>query len=499
MVGMTALPERHYRGSYLQGQFVAVSDPSGEVKSFNPGNLNQAPLPIEYAYAHVQEAVASARRAFVAWKAMAAGQRLANLRRYFELLQARSETLAQHLSFEVGKPLWESRLEIDETLQMLSYFLGLGAASAPEKIEDGFVRHHARGVMAVIPPGSMPVYGAHWHFFPCLVYGNTVVLKASQVAPLTGQYLAEIAHESGLPPGVFNLVQGESELARRLTLDREIDGVFFTGHYETGLKIQKQIVGDYWKVCVVEVVGKNSILVWDDADYPRALRETLFSSLVTTGQRTTSASRVLVHEKLFDKFLTDFHALAKKCRIGLGLVDGDGAPFLGPLMNETIQENYLRYQGIAIREGCEEIMRGKSLDRETKGFYVSPSIHLVNRPDPKSVYQQSEVFGPNVAFCKVRDLEEAKEWLNLPEHGLVASVYSASRDPFTRLADEVHVGLMHWNRPTTAPTFTLPSAGQKKSGNHRPMGSFSVHQCTYPVAGLEAKSDGMKLPTQMPS
>src|SRR5208337_2009287 len=99
--------------------------------------------------------------------------------------------------------------------------------------------------------------------------------------------------------------------------------------------------------------------------------------------------------------------LSKKCRIGPPLTDGDQAPFMGPLLSEGVMENYLRYQGIAVREGCEEVMRGKLLERDEKGYYVSPSIHLVEAPDAKSVYQKNEIFGPNVAIYKVRDLEEA--------------------------------------------------------------------------------------------
>ena len=169
---------------------------------------------------------------------------------------------------------------------------------------------------------------------------------------------------------------------------------------------------------------------------------------------------------------------------------------MGPLLNDEAVENYIRYQGIAVREGCEEIMRGKSLDRNPKGHYVSPSIHLVSKPDPKSVYQKSEIFGPNVALYAVDDIEEAIDILNLSQHGLVTSVYSKTREVFQRACENVRVGTLHWNRPTHAPTYRLPRGGLKKSGNSRALGSLAWQQCTYPVSATERES-GWSI-TQLP-
>ncbi len=162
-------------------------------------------------------------------------------------------------------------------------------------------------------------------------------------------------------------------------------------------------------------------------------------------------------------------------------------------------ENYLRFQGMAVREGCEEIMRGKTLERDKKGYYVSPSIHVVENPDAKAVYQTSEVIGPNVAVYKVTDLEAAIDVVNLPRFGLAASIYTAARENFLRLSEEARVGVFHWNGMTVKNSYRLPYGGIKKSGNHRPMGSSALYQCTYPVSSLEYAQDAkVEVPATFP-
>lgn len=495
---------RRYLGNYILGQFVQVHDANGEVLSTNPGNLDAPSIKCAFSFEHIHEAVVAAQRGTVAWRRLALSDRLAALSVYRQKLAGANERAAELISFETGKPLWEAREEIAETLCVVDYYLDAAKQTAIETAgQDGAcatrINHYPRGVAAIISPAISPILDVHLHLIPALAYGNTVVLKASRQAPLVGQLIAEIANEAALPAGALNLVQGDGEVARRLVSHSEIQMVLYTGSYETGLKIEKQVVADYGKVVVLDMVGKNGALVWGDCDYAQALHETLYSAFLTSGQRRTTASRVLVQRTLFDKFLADFHALAKKASIGYGLTETDG-PFMGPLLNDEAVENYIRYQGIAVREGCEEIMRGKSLERNPKGHYVSPSIHLVGKADPKSVYQKSEIFGPNVALYPVDDLDEAVEILNLSQHGLVASIYSQDRSVFLRACENVRVGTMHWNRPTHTPTYRLPRGGLKKSGNARVMGSTAWQQCTYPVASTEgaAKWDTASLPASLP-
>jgi succinylglutamic semialdehyde dehydrogenase len=502
-------PQREYLGNYLLGAFVRVNDSNGTVLSRNPGDLDIPAVACPFSFDHVHEAVIAANRGFTPWRKMALSDRLAALSHYRKALDARAASIAEMITFETGKPLWESRQELAETLEIVDYYLE-SASKAPLETRQNDpeitfgtrINHYPRGVVAVVSPGINPVSDVHLHVLPALVFGNAVVMKASRSAPLVGQAIAECFHQAQLPAGVFNLVHGDEEVARRLVSHPEVQVVLYTGSYDTGLKVQKQIVSDYWKTSVLDMVGKNSILIWEDAHYAQALHETIYSAFLTSGQRRTTASRVLVHESLMDRFLNDFHSLAKKASVGYGFVATENSPFMGPLLNEGAVENYIRYQGIAVREGCEEIMRGKSLERNPKGHYVSPSLHRVPKPDPKSVYQKSEIFGPNVALYGVTEIEEAIEILNLSQHGLVASVYSASRDPFMKLSENVKVGTLHWNRHTHTETYRLPRGGLKKSGNSRAMGSLAWQQCTYPVVSTETEVakdwDSEALPLAMP-
>jgi succinylglutamic semialdehyde dehydrogenase len=495
------------RGSYIQGQFQKITDPNGEIASRDPGDLDRPAVNFPFSFEHVHEAVAASKRSFASWKRLSRAARYSAVTKYRDLLKTRKDAVASTITREIGKPLWEARDEVDAALSAIDFFLHLDLDSESTlKIADagtnsaGVIRFLPRGVMTILTPANLPVYLSHTQFIPSLLMGNTVVLKSSKNAPLTGQALAEIVHDSGLPAGVFNVIHGDSEVARRLVSHADVDGIFFTGSYETGTKIKKQILSDYGKVLVLQMVGKNGVVVWDDSNYEMALAESLLSAFLTTGQRYTSASQLLVHHKIFDRFLTDFHALAKKCRVGYGMGEGEQSPFMGPLVSEAAMENYLRYQGMAVREGCEEVMRGKTLERERKGYYVSPSIHIVGHWDPKSIYQKNEMYGPNVALYRVKELEEVTEILNQTQYGLVSSIYTASRENYLQVAEDVRVGQLHWNRPTTAWAHTLASQGIKKSGNARPMGIFSSQQCTYPMSSLErtAVFDAKELPAAFP-
>src|SRR5690606_30786712 len=149
-----------------------------------------------------------------------------------------------------------------------------------------------------------------------------------------------------------------------------------------------------WKILALEMGGKNSTIIWEDADLEKAVYETLIGAFLTTGQRCSGTSKVILHKKIKAKFLDNFYASAKK----LVVDHWSKNPFMGPLISADAVEKYIRFQEIAKREGAESIMRGKALSLEKEGYYVTPSIYTVPKFDPKSVYQNNEIFGPNVAI-----------------------------------------------------------------------------------------------------
>ncbi len=222
-----------------------------------------------------------------------------------------------------------------------------------------------------------------------------------------------------------------------------------------------------------------------DANFDVALYETLTGAFVTAGQRCSATSRVIVHNKIIERFVEKFHQRAKAFSIGYPLDN----PFMGPLVEAGSVDRYMKFLGIAQREGCEIIMRGKALDIGVQGNYVTPSVCWVKNASvdasKKSVYQQTELFAPNVAILGVNSIEEAIAQANCTQYGLVASVFSQDRGIYERCLEDLQMGLVNWNKATVGASSRLPFGGLKKSGNHFPTAVSASLYCTYPVASLE--------------
>jgi succinylglutamic semialdehyde dehydrogenase len=277
------------------------------------------------------------------------------------------------------------------------------------------------------------------------------------------------------------LVHGLGETGKRLTTHELVNGILFTGSYEVGLKIKQDTMTHAGKILALEMGGKNATIVWNDADMKKAVFETLTGAFLSTGQRCACTSRILLHKSIRDEFLDHFYAAAKRIKIGHWKDD----VFMGPLISGDAVEKYIRFQEIAKREGAETLMRGKALSLEHDGYYVTPSINIVEKYDPKSVYQKSEIFGPNVAVYTIEDFDEAMMINNSTGFGLSMALFTKNRSLYERSILEAKVGILNWNRTTNGASSKLPFGGLGKSGNDRPSGSFAVEYCTVPVASLE--------------
>jgi succinylglutamic semialdehyde dehydrogenase len=263
--------------------------------------------------------------------------------------------------------------------------------------------------------------------------------------------------------------------------DELVDGVLFTGSYETGLKIKQKTLEQYWKILALEMGGKNATIVWNDADLNKAVHDTVVGAFMSTGQRCSGTSRVILHDEIADQFVERFYETAKKLTIG----HWKDNPFMGPLINAGAVEKYLRFQEIASREGAERLMRGKALDLDHQGYYVTPSICLVPEFREDSVYQKTEIFGPNVSIYRTRDLEHALKINRSTGYGLVTAIFSKSKQVYEDVLLGARTGLVNWNRTTNGASSRLPFGGFGKSGNDRPSADFAVLYCTMPVASLE--------------
>jgi succinylglutamic semialdehyde dehydrogenase len=477
-----------FLGDYIDGQWVKSDRPDGEFTDISPADLKDEIMRLEYRYDHVARAAAAAEKAFKSWSLTPVSERFSALRRLKEVYISEADNMATVIARETGKPLWETNTEVKAMINKIDITLDhsmklVEDTKVPNALPnvDGYIRHRARGVMAILGPFNFPGHLPNGHIIPALATGNTVVFKPSELTPAIGQMMAQMFEKAQFPKGVFNLVQGIGETGKRLCADENVDGVLFTGSYETGLKIKQSTIEHYWKLLALEMGGKNATVVWDDADLNKALYETIQGAYLSAGQRCSGTSRIILHKSIAEKFTERFYETAKKLTIGYWKDN----PFMGPLINSDAVEKYLRFQEIAQREGCERLMRGKALDTGRPGYYVTPSICLVKEFKEDSVYQKSEIFGPNVAIYTVDDFDQALKINDSTGFGLSLAVFTKDRARYDRAVQEARCGLVNWNRTTNGASSRLPFGGFGKSGNDRPTAHYAVQYCTVPISTLE--------------
>jgi succinylglutamic semialdehyde dehydrogenase len=478
------------RGDFVGGAFALPDAATGEIPLEDPGDLDCALGAFPFSEEAVDAAVASARRAWPAWRDATPDARAELLRRFGRAIADDADPLARLIAQEVGKPLWEARSEVAAMVSKVDITLGAGLELVREKSEAlapgqvGRWRAHARGVLAVLGPFNFPGHLVHGHVVPALATGNTVVVKPSERAAAVGQRYAELAARAGFPPGVFNLVQGDGAQGARLALHPELDGVLFTGSWAVGRRILEGTLDQPWKIVALELGGKNGALVCDDADLDAAAFHVAYGAAVTAGQRCSSTSRVFVDRRVADAFLDRLARALASLRIGYPL-DDDG--FLGPVISAVARERHAAVLRLARQDGAELLVAGGPCDGPRRGHYVRPTLHRVRALDPASRYQREEHFVPDAFACAVDGLDEGIAALEASDYGLVAAVFTRSRERYERVWREARVGVLNWNTSTVGASSKLPFGGVKKSGNDRAAAIASTLYCTYPVASLEVE------------
>ena len=477
-----------FAGDFINGRFMLADKTDGQFKDISPADLHDQVMNVTYKLDHVDRACEAARKAYLPWAKLSVDERKKYLLKLKEIFVAHESQMAELIARDTGKSLWDATTEakalagkIDITLNASLKLIAEERISNALPQVDGVIRYRSRGVMAVIGPFNFPAHLPNGHIIPALISGNTIVYKPSEQTPAVAQLYAQMIEKAEFPAGVFNLVHGEAETGRRLVAHESIDGILFTGSYEVGLKIKQETLNHYWKILALEMGGKNATVVWEDADLDKAIYETLVGAYMSTGQRCSGTSRIILHDKIADQFTERFYQAAKKLTIG----HWSKNPFMGPLINAPAVDKYIRFQEMANRENCESLMRGKALELEHKGHYVTPSIHLVKSYDPQSVYQKTEIFGPNVAIYRSSDFDKAMEMVNSTGYGLVMALFSRNSELYHNALLQARVGLLNWNRTTNGASSRLPFGGMGKSGNDRPSAHFAIQYCTVPVASLE--------------
>jgi len=483
LASMTALPTLEGPGDYIAGRFVDPTPREGEVVAVSPADTRDVIARYGFSAAQVDDAVVAARAAFPAFRRLGEPARRELLFAYQSKLKEHRELLALTIAREVGKPLWEAKTEVDAMIAKVDLSLGDGARfTANETLETlpGEIRHAPLGVLAVIGPFNFPGHLPNGQIVPALLTGNTVVHKPSEKTPCTATLMARCMHEAGIPPGAFNVVQGDGRIGAQLSEHAGIDGVLFTGSVAVGRRIAQANAPRPDRLIALELGGKNVSIALDDCDLERTARAIVFAAFITAGQRCTATSRLFVTQAIAPRLIARIAELTRALRIGYVL---EPDVFMGPVIAESARDALLAAQAKARLNGFESVVTGAALRVDHQhGFYVRPSIVRAESAELEVPgYTDTELFGPDLAVHVVREEGEALELAGRSRFGLTAGVFTASREAFERAVDHLRVGVVCWNRPTAGASGRLPFGGVQDSGNHRPAGILAGLTCTYPL------------------
>jgi aldehyde dehydrogenase (NAD+) len=432
------------------------------------------------------QAVSEARKAFPGWRRSSRIYRAELFDRLAQLIKRDVDLLAMLMARECGKVLSECRAEVIEGLHMVQYVFGTGrmptgeivASEIPEK--DAFMRRKPWGVVAVITPWNFPFAVPLWMLGPSLLEGNTAVFKPSEDTPAIGQRLVELFEEAGFPPGVINLVHGEAAVGEALVRDPRVNVVLFTGSYEVGHRIQELSAAHYDRIVACEMGSKTAVIVCEDARLDLAVTCGIVSAFKTSGQRCVSAGRILVAEKIFDRYVDKFVATANRLRIGEPL---DSKHFTGPVIHRAAVEKIERYNDLARKEGGKILLEGGRFTgpAHAGGCYVRPFVYrMESRPGVRSI--REEVFGPHLALIPFKTNEDAVRIYNDTEYGLSMAVITEDYRAMRLFREECEYGMGYVNLPSIGAEVHLPFGGVKKSGNGHPSAAGLIETVTHKTA-----------------
>src|SRR5215204_4275837 len=329
--------------------------------------------------ADVDKAVASAKRGFAIWRHTPAPARGDVLRRVGDLLSSRKDEIADLMTREMGKPLQETKGDVQEGIDTAYYAATEGRRlfghTVPSELRAKWAMSFRRpiGVCGLVTPFNFPMAIPTWKMFPALLCGNSVIIKPSEDVPHTVHLLVEILLEAGLPPEVIQLVHGRGETVGKAIVEHpEVPVISFTGSTETG-RIVGETCGRMHKRLSLEMGGKNAMIVMDDADQDLALEGVLWGAFGTTGQRCTATSRLIVHQKVYDGFVKRLAEAAQTLRLGDGRQEQTD---VGPLIHQASREKVEQYIEIGRKEGAELVTGGKhpSGAELDGGFFFQPTV-----------------------------------------------------------------------------------------------------------------------------
>ncbi|MDL5159945.1 aldehyde dehydrogenase family protein [Actinomycetospora termitidis] len=422
--------------------------------------------------AEIDAAVLAARQAFVAWSRVPVADRAAVVLRIREGIKARHEELAQSITAEMGSPITFSRnVQLGMPMATSKGVAGLADDFAwSEEIGNSLVVREPVGVVGAITPWNYPLHQVVAKVAPALVAGCTVVLKPSEIAPLTAGVLAEITAEAGLPAGVFNVVHGTGpEAGEALAAHPGVDMMSFTGSVAAGRRVQEVAAGTIKRVAL-ELGGKSANIVLDDADLTKAVKVGLGNCFINGGQTCTAWTRLLVPESLHDSVVEQLVSASAKYTVG---DPTDESTRVGPMSSDTQRSRVEGYIARGVEEGAELAVGGPGLpDGVSSGAYVRPTIFSGVRPD--MTIAQEEIFGPVLSVMPYSDVDEAVAIANNTIYGLAGAVFAGSQERGVEVARRMRTGQVDVNGGAFNPL--APFGGYKQSGTGRELGRYGLEE-----------------------
>ncbi|HEY7097913.1 MAG TPA: L-glutamate gamma-semialdehyde dehydrogenase [Terriglobales bacterium] len=459
----------------IGGKRVKTTD---KIKSVNPAKPSQiVGIHQKAGKEHVEPAMQAALKAFEPWRQTSVEERASLLFRVGDLLRERKFEFCAWLVFEVSKNWAEADGDIAETIDFCEYYareaLRLSKTELPVQMagERDTLRYIPLGVGAVIPPWNFPCAIMAGMTLASIVSGNTVILKPSSDSPTIAAKFIELLEEAGMPDGVVNFCPGAGgSFGDAIVAHPKTRYIAFTGSREVGLHINQVAAnhapGQVWiKRTVLEMGGKDAIIVDADADLDAAVEGVASAAFGFQGQKCSACSRAIVDEKIYDKFLEKLKPRVERITVG----DPAENTNMGAVINEGSMKDILNYIEAGKKDG--RLITGGARDSKAgEGYYIQPTV--IADIAPKSKLEQEEIFGPVLAVIKAKNFDHAMEIANDTEFGLTGAVYTTSQDKIDRAIRDFHVGNLYINRKCTGATV----------GCH-PFGGFNM-------SGTDSKSGG---------
>jgi 1-pyrroline dehydrogenase len=461
---------------FIDGDWCDSSD-GKTLEIINPATAKPLAQVPQATSSDVNAAVKAARRAFDSWAQTTPSERSKMLLKLAAHIEAHSEELAQIESQNVGKPLAVARDDVEFSVDNLEFFAGaariLEGRAANEYIRNhtSIIRREPVGVVASIAPWNYPLLMTAWKIGPALAAGNTVILKPSELTPLSALKVAELAADI-FPRGVLNVITGYGvPVGSGLVEHPAVSMVSLTGSLATGKDIIRA-AADSVKRVHMELGGKAPAIILDDADVAEAAAGVRRSGFYNSGQDCTAATRVIAHEKIYDRLIAELESQVAGVRVGDPAI-GDDID-MGPLVSEAHLERVSGFVERALQRGSTLVAGG--VRKQSDGYFYEPTIVCDVQQD--SEFVQQEVFGPAISIQRVASDEEALQLANDTPYGLAASVWSSNIGRAMSISNHLQFGTV-WINQHTRLTPEMPHGGYKQSGYGKDMSLYAVEDYTH--------------------